>query len=81
MSVDSADLFIQSGDVVGKEAQLQEALRRLPGVTSVGELTGDTESVEARIRVEFDAGETNPLIMKDALAREGFTIMSASEEG
>lgn len=81
MTSDSADLLIQWGDVVGKETQLQEALRRLPGVTSVGAVSRDTDSIEARIRVEFDAGATNPLIMKDALARDGFTIMSASEEG
>lgn len=81
MTADSADLLIQSGDVVGKETQLRESLRRLPGVISVGELSRDAESVEARIRVEFDAGQTNPLIMKDALAREGFTVMSAAEEG
>ncbi|MBA2446504.1 MAG: hypothetical protein H0V51_00580 [Chloroflexi bacterium] len=81
MTSDSADLLIQSGDLVGRETQLREALRRLPGVTSVGELARDAASIEARIRVEFDAGATNPLIMKDALSREGFTILSASEEG
>ena len=47
---------------------------------SVGELRQDDESIEARVRVEFDAAETNPLLMKDALEREGFTIMSAGEE-
>ena len=57
-----------------------EALRRLPGVTSVGAVSQDEQSVQARIQVEFDPGETNPVIMKDALEQEGFTVTSAGEE-
>jgi hypothetical protein len=80
MPVDSVELYIQAADVAGEESRFREALRRLPGVKSVGELSQDDESIEARVRVEFDARETNPLLMKDALEREGFTIMSAGEE-
>ena len=37
--------------------------------------------MELVARVEFDPGVTNPVILREALEREGFTIMSAAERG
>ena len=76
------DLFIQRGDLAGREDQFQDALRRLPGVQSVGRVEEPQGSgtAEVCVRVTIDTETTNAVILRDALQREGFTVLSASEE-
>ena len=80
MLTDRVELFIQGGDVAGQEERLVRVLQELPGVRSVGTIAQDDISVEAKVEVEFDPEETNPLLMRDALEEQGFTILSAAEE-
>ena len=37
------------------------------------------ETAEAGVRVEFDAAVTNPVILREALAKRGFAVLSAAE--
>ena len=80
--VQSADLFIQQGDLVGQEARFREALAHLPGVRAVGEIGGPERerAAEASVRVDYDPETTNPLILREALQRAGFTVLSAAED-
>lgn len=78
-STDSADLFLERDDVVGREAQLEQALRSMPGVASVRIVQPPGETAEAGVRVEFDAAVTNPVILRQALAKQGFAVLSAAE--
>lgn len=79
--VQSADLFIQQADLTGKEGRFRDTLTRLPGVRAVGSITAPegSPSAEASVRVDYDPGTTNPLILRETLQREGFTVLSASE--
>jgi carbon monoxide dehydrogenase subunit G len=79
MAGDSAELLIQRAQVVGRVEQLREALRALPGVQRVGTIDEDVASIEARVSVDFDPGVTNPVVLREALARAGFTVLSAAE--
>jgi hypothetical protein len=81
-ALDHADLFLERDDVLGKEAALEAALRRLPGVSAVHVVPFDTsgsQSIEACVRVDFDPQVTNPVIIRDALAGEGYAVLSAAE--
>ncbi len=78
-STDSADLFLERDDVVGREAQFEHALRSMPGIISVRIVQPPGETLEAGARVEFDASVTNPVILREALAKQGFTVLSAAE--
>ncbi len=60
-------------------AQLEDALRALPGVQRVRTIDENVSSIAARVRVDFDAAVTNPPVMREALARDGLTVLSAAE--
>jgi len=77
--VDHAELFFERDDVLGKESQLEAALSRQPGVTGVAVVPHDGASIEMCVRVDFDPAVTNPVILEGALARDGFTVLSAAE--
>lgn len=72
--------MIQKADVAGQEARPVELLHAAPGVGAV-KIHGEGQtSIEARVQVDFDPAVTNPILMHDALARRGFTVLSADEE-
>jgi hypothetical protein len=79
MATDSADLFIERDDVLGRETQLEATLLGMPGVQAARVSTPVGESIEARVRVDFDAATTNPVILREALATHGITVLSAAE--
>ena len=79
MDIDRAELWFQWDDVAGREADLERALQAIPGVASVELIRPDDTTAEARVRVAFDPGRTNPVVMEEALGREGFTVLSAGE--
>ena len=79
MDIDRAELYVQWSDVAGQEARLEQVLRAIPGVASLDLIRPDNNTVEARVRIAFDPGRTNPVVIEEALAREGFTVLSAGE--
>jgi hypothetical protein len=79
MSIDRAELYVQWSDVSGREAHLEEVLRRIPGLVSLDLIRPDDTTAEARVRIAFDPGRTNPVVIEELLAREGFTVLSAGE--
>jgi hypothetical protein len=80
MPEDVAELYLQRAAAVGRGAALERALRRVPGVLDVGLPREDDQSIEMRVRVRFEPGRTNPLLMRDALEAQGFTVLSADEQ-
>lgn len=80
MSRDVAELYFQRTDVTERGGALERALRSQPGVLDVTPPRSDDQSIEVRVRVAFDPGQTNPLILGQALARQGFTVLSADEQ-
>ncbi len=81
MARDIAELYIQRADLQGREAECARLLRQMPGVLGAQMAGSDPESIELRVRVEFDPGATNPVVLREALERAGFTVMSAAERG
>ena len=79
MDIDRAELWVQSSDVAGREARLEQVLQAIPGVVSLDLIRPDDSTAEARIRVAFDPGRTNPIVIEGVLARAGFTVLSAAE--
>jgi len=74
------ELFIQYADAAGREAWVRATLRQVPGVLSAAPLPAGDGAGGVPLRVEFDPGRTNPIIMRAALARDGFTVLSAADE-
>ena len=79
MDIDRVELWVQWNDVAGREARLEQVLRAIPGVASLDLIRPDHDTVEARVRIAFDPGRTNPVVIEEMLAREGFTVLSAGE--
>ncbi len=79
MRTDTAVLLIQQEDAIRRTGQLRETLGHLAGVQAVGEPAPVPDSAEMRVHVDFDPGTTNPVVMREALARDGFTVLSAGE--
>jgi hypothetical protein len=82
VQLDHADLYFERDDVLGKEAVLEAALLVVPGVRGARILRNHerrTETAEVGLRVDFDPQVTNPVILEEALARRGFTVLSAAE--
>jgi hypothetical protein len=80
MALMDAELFVQAEDLIGdREALLENALRELPGVQFVSERHQSGPSVEGCVQIAFDPQVTNPVIIKEALGRRGFNVLSARE--
>jgi hypothetical protein len=79
VDIDRVELWVQWNDVAGREARLEQVLRAIPGVASLELIRPDDTTAEARVRVAFDPGRTNPVVIEEALGREGFTVLSAGE--
>jgi hypothetical protein len=78
MPTTCAELFLERDDVVSRQAQLEALLCQQPGVHSFQVVAHDDPTVEVCLRVAIDPEVTNPVILKEALAREGFTVLSAA---
>ena len=80
MTLMDAELFVQAEDLVGDRAALfEDALRQMPGVRFVSERHQPGPSVEACVQIAFDPELTNPVVLKEALGRLGFNVLSARE--
>jgi len=80
MALKDAELFVQAQDLVGdREALFEDALRQIPGVRFVSPRSQPGPSVEACVQIAFDPALTNPVIIKEALGRLGFNVLSARE--
>lgn len=79
MDIDHAVLYVQWRDVAHHEVHLEQTLHDIPGVISLELIRPDDNTVETRVRVAFDPRRTNPVVMEEVLAREGFTVLSAAE--
>ena len=79
MDIDRAEVYVQWSDVAGREARLEQVLRAIPGVASLELIRPAESALEARVRIAFDPGRTNPVVIEEKLAGEGFTVLSAGE--
>ena len=80
MAEDRAALFVPRADMDQTGADVEAVLRRLPGVRSVRSSTENVlDTAARRVDVEFDPGQTNPIVMRDALAREGIDVLNTDE--
>ncbi len=80
MAEDRAALLIPRSDMDQLGADAEALLRRLPGVRSVRAASGeDVDTAARRVEVKFDPGQTNPIVMRDALAREGIDVLGTDE--
>ncbi|MGH2369454.1 MAG: hypothetical protein ACRDI2_14795 [Chloroflexota bacterium] len=80
MTVIDAELFVQAQDVEGdREALLEETLRQVPGVRFVSPRSHDDPTAAACVQIAFDPTLTNPVAIKEVLARHGFTVLLARE--
>jgi hypothetical protein len=80
MALKDAELYVQAYDLAGdRQALFEDALSQVPGVEFVSPRTQPGPSVEACVQVAFDPEVTNPVAIKEALARLGFNVLSARE--
>src|SRR5207249_8965674 len=79
MDIDRAELYVQWSAVAGREARLEQVLRAIPGVASLELIRPAESALEARVRIAFDPGQTNPVVIEAKLAGEGFTVLRSEE--
>ena len=80
MALIDAELFMQAADWDdSRRALVEQALHDIPGVEFVSPPGTADPSVEARVQIAFDPQITNPVVIKQVLARQGFTVLSSRE--
>jgi hypothetical protein len=80
MALTDAELFMQAVDLDDtRHALLEQALHDMPGVRFVSQRAYRSSTAEVSVQIAFDPQITNPVIIKEELGRQGFTILSARE--
>lgn len=79
--LDRVELHVPLEEGTLRGPELREAVLRIPGVRSVGDMSRSDVAAHARVLVEFDADITNPILIREELGRKGFIVSFAGEVG